>query len=163
MAAPDRIGPYAVIGTLGEGGMGVVYHARREDLDHDVAVKVLRPELRADPLVRARFQREAKAAAAAAGHPGLVAVHDAGTDDGVDWCAMDYVDGRSLEEEIAGGELSPVRAAALVEQVARALDYIHGLGILHRDLKPANVLVTTSGRALLTDFGLASVRSTGPE
>ena len=153
-----KIGPYEVLGELGRGGMGVVFHARRPDLNREFALKVILPGKDASPDAVERFRREAQAAAALADHPGIVGVHDIGeasTAPGQPpkvYFAMDYVDGPPLDRLIDEGEMQPRDAARLVEQAARAVHHAHTRGFLHRDLKPSNILVTKRGEARITDW-----------
>ncbi|MHC5021024.1 MAG: protein kinase domain-containing protein [Planctomycetota bacterium] len=149
-----HIGPYTIVEELGRGGMGVVYRTRRGDLQRDFALKVIKGD-GSDPEAVERFRREAQAAAALSGHPGIVGVHDIGEADGIVYFAMDCVEGRSLEQLIDAADLDPRDAAAYVEQAARAVQHAHQNGVLHRDLKPGNILVTERGEARVTDFGLA--------
>ena len=143
--------------VIGRGGMGVVFLAEEVALRRRAAVKVISPQLAQDVAFRARFEQEARLAAAI-DHPNVVPVYAAGEDGGQLFLAMRYVEGRDLGEIIArDGTLAPSRAAALVDQVAHALDAAHEAGLVHRDVKPANVLISTSGgqeHAYLTDFGL---------
>jgi predicted ATPase len=152
------IGRYRLEDVLGRGGMGVVYRARQPSLDRPVALKVIAPELAADPEYRARFRREARLAAAI-DHPHVIPIYEIGEAAGVLFIAMQLVDGVDLHRLIGrDGGLELDRAARLVCQVAWALDAAHSRGLVHRDIKPHNVLVTgPQGRehAYLTDFGLA--------
>ncbi|GAG08551.1 unnamed protein product, partial [marine sediment metagenome] len=136
--ATKTIGPYEILGELGRGGMGAVYKARRSDLDREFALKVmLRPD---DPEAVERFLREAKAAAALAGHPGIVAVHDMGeAEDGTLYLAMDLVRGVPLDRAIDEMELGPRAWAQIVGHAAEAVHYAHANGVLHRDIKPGNI------------------------
>src|SRR4051812_11689868 len=151
---PKRIGPYEVLGCLGEGGMGTVYKARQPGLDRLVALKVIRggSSVRAQDL--ARFRTEAQAIAQLS-HPNLVSVYEVGEHDGVPFLVMELVDGVNLEQHAAGKPQPPRQAAQMVETLARALHAVHDKGIIHRDLKPANVLLTAAGFPKLSDFGLA--------
>jgi serine/threonine-protein kinase len=135
--------------------MGIVYRARRADLDRDFAVKVIRLDDAATPDVIARFRREAQAAARLAGHPNIAAVHDIGEEDGRLYLVMDCVTGGSLADLIDADDLSPRRAAELVAQAARGLAHAHAAGVLHRDVKPDNILIGEDGAARVADFGLA--------
>jgi len=158
-----RIERFEVEGELARGGAGVVYRARDPRLGRPVAIKVLR-RLR-DPRQLERFQREVRALARVR-HPNVVSVHSAGEQDGVPYLVMDLVEGESLQRYLDGhgppGLRDAVRVAA---RLARALAYVHELGLLHRDVKPANVLLAREdsrepgapriGEPLLTDFGLA--------
>jgi serine/threonine-protein kinase len=150
-----QIGPYSILGELGRGGMGVVYRARREDLNREFALKVmLRPD---DPKAAERFLREARAAAALSGHPGIVAVHDVGeAEDGSLYLAMDCVRGAALDQMLDEMQLDPKEWAQIVGHAAEAIHFAHAHGILHRDIKPGNILVDGEmRRARVTDFGLA--------
>ena len=150
-----------VIGAeLGRGGMGVVYRATHLHLRREVALKVLSAKVAADDQFRARFRREAEAAASVH-HPNIVPVYDAGEDDGFLYVTMRFVDGVDLARLLAAEERLPLdRAVRLVAQIGAALDAAHARGVLHRDVKPANVLIEGEGeseRALLTDFGLTKI------
>jgi tetratricopeptide (TPR) repeat protein/predicted Ser/Thr protein kinase len=160
---PSSIGPYTILGELGRGGMGVVYRARRADLDREFALKVILEDRAAEGHAAQRFEREARAAAQLADHPGIVGCRDIGEAEGRLYFAMDLVEGESLEELVADGDLTPRQSAAILEQAARAVHHAHLNGVLHRDVKPGNILVTTGERALVTDFGLAAVQETDPE
>jgi tetratricopeptide (TPR) repeat protein len=143
--------------------MGVVYRAAREDLGREFALKIILAGPSSSAESAERFRREARAAAQLADHPGIVGCHDIGEADGHVYFAMDFVDGRSLDQLIDAGDLSPQRAAALMEQAARAVHHAHSRGVIHRDLKPANIMVTAGGDARVTDFGLAASHDAGPE
>jgi len=151
----DRVGPYVLEAVLGEGGMGCVFRARREDADPPVALKVLKPEFAGDAEYVRRFDHEARATARVSS-PNLVALVDVGEADGRPYMAMTYLDGTSLEDRLASE--GPLPAAAVVGiccEMAAGLDALHGDGLVHRDVKPANVMLGSDGRATLTDFGLA--------
>lgn len=146
---------------LGRGGMGAVYLARHPRLPRLVAVKVLDRELFVDSTIRARFEREADLAAGLH-HSNIVTVYDRGTEHDQPWIAMQYVDGHDASS-LDPVTLPPLRAVQIVSDVAAALDYAHGKGILHRDVKPANMLLEHSEdgppeRVLLADFGIARLR-----
>ena len=150
----DRLGPYEIKALLGAGGMGEVYRGRDTRLGRDVALKVIAPERVADPAARRRFELEARAASAL-NHPAIVTVYDVGETDGVSWIAMEWVEGRTLRQELDGSDM-PLRAAlSIARQVAEGLAAAHAKGIVHRDLKPANVMLAEDGRAKILDFGLA--------
>jgi eukaryotic-like serine/threonine-protein kinase len=148
-------GRYALGEVIGRGGMAEVYRARDQLLGRAVAVKILR-EVTADPAARARFTAEARTLARLS-HPGLVAVLDAGTDGDRPYLVMELVEGTTLADRCRGGALDPKFVAAVGAQVADALGYVHGRGIVHRDVKPGNVLLGDDGRVLLADFGLAKL------
>ena len=153
---------YTILRVLGAGGMGKVYLASHPRLPRQDALKVLPPDLTADPEFRARFEREAELAAALS-HPNIVGIHDRGEQDGQFWISMDYVAGtdlaRLLREGYPGG--MPVdEVLPIITAVASALDYAHRRGLLHRDVKPANILLTDPDeqvrrRVFLADFGIA--------
>jgi tetratricopeptide (TPR) repeat protein/predicted Ser/Thr protein kinase len=159
IASAPRIPGYEIEGTLGRGGMGVVYLARHRALDRIVALKVLQEGRQSEPEHRARFEREA-AAVAKCQHPNLVQIHEIGEYDGQSYLALEYVDGGTLARSLAGVPQPPLAAAALVEILARAIDHAHSRGVVHRDLKPANVLLTSEGQPKITDFGLAKIDET---
>jgi serine/threonine-protein kinase len=140
---------------LGEGGMATIYRAHDNQLDRDVAVKLLRPQYGRDPGFLARFRQEAQSAASL-NHPNVVNVYDYGTDEAGPFIVMELVDGENLAEVLRErGPLPPVTAAGIAEQVAEALAAAHARGIVHRDVKPSNILITSDGRAKVVDFGIA--------
>lgn len=150
-----RFGDYTLIAKLGQGGMGVVYRAHQFSLDREVAVKLLAAGPWASPGFIERFRQEAQSAARMQ-HPNIVTIHEIGEQDGLPFFSMRLVRGPSLAERIRGeGALAPRQAAALMRQVAEAVDYAHRLGVLHLDLKPGNVLLDESGEPMVADFGLA--------
>ena len=139
---PRRAGPYELLEEIGRGGMGVVYKARQLGLDRVVALKmILSPH--AGERDRARFRMEAEAAGRLQ-HPNIVQIHDVGEQDGCPYLAMEFVDGTSLDRQLAQAPLPARAAAALIETLARAMHYAHGRGVVHRDLKPANILLQRS-------------------
>jgi serine/threonine protein kinase len=146
-------GRYRVVRKLGAGGMADVWLAEDTHLQRQVALKVLHRHFAQDREFVARFQREAEAAAGLQ-HPNIVSVYDRGQFDGVNYIAMQYVEGPTLKQLIDGG-LSPEQAVALIRQVLEAARTAHRHGIVHRDLKPQNVIVDSEGKALVTDFGIA--------
>jgi serine/threonine protein kinase len=139
---------------VGRGGMGVVYEAVDETLDRVVALKLIAPELAAEPGFRGRFMTESRIAASL-DHPNVVPIYRAGEEDGLLFLAMRFVTGDDLRTLVErDGPLGPQRAAAVIGQVAAALAAAHARGLVHRDVKPANILVTPDGHCYLTDFGL---------
>ena len=151
-----KLGRYAIIEPLGAGGMGVVYRARDEKLERDVAIKILAPGVLSDEDARNRFRKEALALAKLS-HAHIAAVYDVGEDNGVDYIVMECVPGQSLAEKLKSGPLNLRDATSIVLQVAEALEEAHEHGVVHRDLKPANVMVTPKGQAKVLDFGLAKL------
>ena len=148
-------GRYRLGARLGAGGMGEVFRARDLTLGRSVAIKVLPEALAGRPGFVERFRAEAQAAARLS-HPGVVAVHDWGSDAGCYFMVMEYVRGRSLREVLAlRGGIEPAQAAALADQLLLALEAAHQCGLVHRDIKPENILVTTGGVVKVADFGIA--------
>jgi serine/threonine-protein kinase len=146
---------YELQRRLAQGGMAEVWLAIDLTLDRRVAVKWLKPSLASDPVVAERFRREA-VAAARLNHPNIVAVHDVFEQDGRQAVVMQLVDGKSLRQLLdTQKRLSPELTCHIGSCVAIALDHAHHAGFVHRDVKPANIMITPSGRVLLTDFGIA--------
>ena len=150
--APARIGHYVITGTLGQGGMGIVYAARDERLGRLVALKVM-TSLPNDDSARRRFWREARAAASA-NHPNICQLYEIGEENGELFIAMELLEGEALSERLRRGPLNVSEALPLGLGMVSALSALHGHGIIHRDLKPSNVFLTPHGVKLL-DFGLA--------
>ncbi len=151
-----RLGPYTLLGKLGQGGMGEVHLASDSRLERRVAIKLLPEELRDDPERRARFLREARAVAQLS-HPNITQIFEVGEVDGRDYIAFELVEGRTLQERIAERQLALAEIVDLALPLADAIAYAHERGIVHRDLKSANVMVTPRGHAKLLDFGLAKI------
>jgi serine/threonine-protein kinase len=150
---------YQVTHLIARGGMATVYRAQDLLLNRAVALKILYPELSADPAFVERFRREAQAAANLS-HPNIVPVFDWGEDDGTYFIVMELVDGTSLAEVLRGSRiLTASRSATIVAQVAAALGYAHRSGVVHRDVKPGNILITADGQVKVTDFGIAQAVS----
>jgi serine/threonine-protein kinase len=148
-------GRYRLVELLGQGGMATIYRAHDGQLGRDVAVKVLRAEYGRDPAFVARFRQEAQSAAALS-HPNVVNVFDYGMESGDPFIVMELIDGGDLGEVIKErGMLEPLAAARIAQQIFEALDTAHARGIVHRDIKPTNVLLTSSGRVKVADFGIA--------
>jgi len=157
------LGPYRIESVIGRGGMGVVYLATHTGLDRRVALKLLTPDYADDEGFRARFLRESKIAASI-DHPNIIPVYDAGEIEGTFYLAMRYVHGTDLQQGLRLGPLELRHTAAILTQIASALDAAHGAGLVHRDVKPANILIAAgqgadgSDHAYLTDFGLTKQR-----
>ena len=152
-SAGAHLGPYEIVAPLGAGGMGEVYRARDTRLDRTVAIKVLPPDMAADPQRQARFRREARAISSLT-HPHICTLHDIGEQDGVAFLVMEYLAGETLAHRLLRGALPLGDALRIGAQLADALDTAHRQGLTHRDLKPANVMLATTGAKVL-DFGLA--------
>jgi serine/threonine-protein kinase len=152
---------YEILGVLGRGGMGVVYKARHRLLNRVVALKMILAGGHAGGAELARFRTEAEAVARLQ-HPGVVQVYEIGEHNGLPYLALEYCEGGSLAARLNGTPLQPTEAAALVEQLARAIDAAHRQKVIHRDLKPANVMVGAFGEVQVMDWGLAKVLGKGP-
>lgn len=154
LSADTKLGPYEVIAPLGSGGMGEVYRARDERLGRFVAIKVLPASFTNDADRLRRFDLEARAVAAL-NHPNILAVHDTGSQDGVQFIVMELLDGKTLREMLNEGPIPVRKTLALFQQVASGLAAAHDKKIVHRDLKPENIFITKDGRVKILDFGLA--------
>jgi tetratricopeptide (TPR) repeat protein/predicted Ser/Thr protein kinase len=151
-APRTRYGSYQVLEELGRGGMGVVYRARQDHVNREVALKVL---LEPKGKRRERFMREARAAAKLE-HPNIVRIHDVGEEEGIVYYTMDFLRGQPLDRLLSiEGKLAPDKALAILEPLCLAVHEAHTHQILHRDLKPGNVLILPNGSPVLIDFGLA--------
>src|SRR2546422_4554424 len=151
------VGRYSLERELGRGGMGVVYLAREVRLDRPVAIKLLPPSKASDPKLRERFLREARTAAKLS-HPNIISIHAVEEIGEFVFFAMSYIEGETLTERVRRrGPLAPSEASRVLRDVAWALAYAHGQGVIHRDVKPDNILLESGGRVLVADFGIASV------
>ncbi|HET6203394.1 MAG TPA: protein kinase [Planctomycetota bacterium] len=161
----ERLGDFRLLRRLGQGGMGIVFLAEQESLRRLVALKVIQPAQQGSREAQERFRREARAIARLR-HPNIVTVFATGEDQGVLFLAMELAPGQGLDEVLADSRTRNVRPevpAVLrwIADVARALDAAHQSGLIHRDVNPSNIRISTEGRALLVDFGLARVTDTG--
>ena len=148
-------GRYEILQLLGEGGMGAVYKAMDRELDRPVALKLIRPQLAANPSILARFKQELLLAHQVT-HKNVIRIYDLGDADGVKFITMEFVEGVDLRALIhEKKKLPPEEAVEITEQICRALEATHTVGVIHRDLKPQNIMRDNSGRILLMDFGLA--------
>jgi len=147
---------YRVLEEVGAGGMGVVYRARDERLERDVALKVLPRGSLSEEGARRRFRKEALTLSRL-NHPHIATIYDFDSREGVDFLVMEYISGQTLTERLAGGPLPEKEIAALGTQIASALEEAHSQQVLHCDLKPGNIMVTSRGQAKVLDFGLAKL------
>ena len=157
LSAGSRLSHYEILGPLGAGGMGEVWRARDTRLGRDVALKLIRETIGADPEGRRRFEQEARATARL-GHPNVVTLYDVGEHEGAPFLVCELLEGETLRARLQAGALPARRALEWAAQVARGLASAHEKGILHRDLKPENVFVTREGVLKILDFGLARLR-----
>src|SRR5579863_5210751 len=156
LSVGDKLGPYEILGPLGAGGMGEVYHARDTRLHRAVAIKVLPEFVSSDPDRLRRFEQEARAAAAL-NHPNILVVHQMGTYEGMPYLVSELLEGETLRESLRPGPVSLRKAIDCGVQIAHGLAAAHDKGIIHRDLKPENLFVTRDGRVKILDFGLAKL------
>jgi Tol biopolymer transport system component len=163
LTSGTKLGPYEIQSPLGAGGMGEVYRARDPRLERTVAIKVLPTHLNANPELRARFEREAKAISGLQ-HPNICVLYDVGSQGDIDFLVMEHLEGETLYARLARKPLTPDETLKIATEVADALVKAHRSGIIHRDLKPGNVMLTKGG-AKLMDFGLAKPLglATGPQ
>lgn len=152
---------FKILKTLGRGGMAQVYLGIQESMDREVAIKVMLPQLLADPSFGDRFLREARIAAKLS-HPHIVAIIDVGVAGDLYYMAMEYHPGGDLTQRIRKG-VSDREAIKILKQIASALDYAHANGFVHRDIKPDNILFSRSGSVELTDFGIARAADSGTQ
>jgi eukaryotic-like serine/threonine-protein kinase len=148
------LGHYRIVEQIGAGGMGVVYRAHDEQLDRDVALKVLPAGTWADDAARKHFRKEALSLAKLS-HPNIATVFEFSSQEGVDFLAMELIPGRPLSERLYGGAMPQPEIVRLATQLAEGLAAAHDQGVIHRDLKPSNLFVTPDGRLKILDFGLA--------
>lgn len=153
----DRVGQhYRIVRLIAHGGMGAVYQARDENLDRDVAIKIVRPQLATNAVTLERFRAEARAMARLS-HPHVVGIHAVGEIDGRPYLVMEYVPGTNLSRFLAerGRSLRVEEALAILDQVCRGVSAMHAAGVVHRDLKPGNILLGPAFRVVVSDLGLS--------
>jgi serine/threonine protein kinase/tetratricopeptide (TPR) repeat protein len=156
LAAGTKLGPYEILAPAGTGGMGEVYRARDTRLDRTVAIKILPASLSDNSEARQRFQREAKAISSLQ-HPNICPLYDIGSESGVDFLVMEYLEGDTLQDRLLRGLLPLEQVTRHGMEIADALDTAHRKGFVHRDLKPSNVFLTQHGEAKVLDFGLVKL------
>ena len=162
---PERIGKYTISSVLGQGAMGVVYKGFDPHIQRQVAIKTVHKELLshddAQDSLAARFRNEAQAVGRIM-HPGVVAIYDFGEDEETAYIAMEFIEGRNLDQVLAGTPLLPeAQLLQIMDQLLDALTAAHAQGVWHRDIKPANILITANGQVKLTDFGIARIENLG--
>lgn len=154
------LGAYEILAPLGAGGMGEVYRALDRKLDRHVAIKVIAEPLSGDPQAAARFAKEAKLVAALS-HPNILAIHDYGSQDGVEYAVSELLEGLTLRQRMSSHTLDWREAVSIAAAVADGLGAAHANGIVHRDLKPENIFLASDGQVKILDFGLARRTGTG--
>jgi eukaryotic-like serine/threonine-protein kinase len=152
----QTLGHYRILEKVGAGGMGVVYRARDEQLERDVALKVLPPGTLTNEVARRHFRKEALALAKL-NHPNIETVYEFNSQDGTDFLVMEYVPGKTLADRLVSGRLPEKEVVTLGMQIVAAIEEAHNRGIIHRDLKPRNIAITVQGQAKVLDFGLAKL------
>ena len=162
--ALTKAGRYQIVGELGRGSMGVVYQGFDPVIGRTVAIKTMLPEGLSPQEFqeyKARFQREAKAAGILA-HPNIITVYDFGEDNGILYLAMEFLEGKSLEQIVQEQTVLPIETILpIYDQVCSALDHAHRNKIVHRDIKPANIMILQNGLVKVTDFGIAKMMAMG--
>src|SRR5205809_1940676 len=156
LSANNPLSHYRIVSKIGAGGMGEVYLAQDTKLDRKIALKILPADLAANQDRMRRFTQEAKSAAAL-NHPNIATIHEIGESDGVNFIAMEFIDGATLREKIHREQTDLRKLLRYLQHVAEGLAKAHAAGIVHRDLKPDNVMITRDGHAKILDFGLAKL------
>ncbi len=159
LSSGSRLGPYEIVAPLGAGGMGEVYRARDTRLDRTVAVKILPAHLSDKPAAKERFEREARAISSL-NHPNICHLYDVGSQDGIGYLVMEYLEGETLADRLRKGPLPLEQVLKYGVDICEGLEKAHRTGVVHRDLKPGNIMLTKSG-AKLMDFGLAKPFAAG--
>jgi tRNA A-37 threonylcarbamoyl transferase component Bud32 len=154
LEAGTRLGSYEIVASLGAGGMGEVYRARDTKLGREVAIKLLREEVSADPDLLGRFEREARVLASL-NHPNIATLHGFESEGATGFLVMELVEGETLADRLSRGPIPVAEAMRLFLQVADGLEAAHRQGVVHRDLKPGNIKVSGEGQVKILDFGLA--------
>ena len=146
---------YEIVRLLGQGGMGAVYQAHDKELERQVAIKVIRADMAANPEILRRFKQELILARQIT-HKNVIRIFDLGQADGIKFITMEYIEGENLQAVLRQKKkLAPAEAASILAQVCRALEAAHNEGVIHRDLKPQNIMLDKTGRAYVMDFGIA--------
>ena len=146
---------YEIVNKIGTGGMSDVYKAKDHTLGRFVAIKVLKPEFSEDVNFVTKFRTEAQSAAGLE-HPNIVNIYDVGSENGMHYIVMEYVEGITLKTYIEKkGQLTFKEAVSIAIQVGRGIEAAHNKGIIHRDIKPQNIIISTEGKVKVTDFGIA--------
>ena len=158
LASGTKLGPYEIQSAIGAGGMGEVYRAKDTRLGRDVAIKILTASFAADTDRLRRFEQEARTIAAL-NHPNILGIHDIGTHDGTPYLVSEFLDGRTLREELQAAALPIRRTIEYALGIAHGLAAAHDKGVVHRDLKPENIFVTKDGTIKILDFGLAKLQT----
>ena len=151
-----QIDHYQIIALVGSGGMGQVYLAEDTRLKRKVAIKVLSASRIHHEGALRRFEREARAASAL-NHPNILTIYEFGQEDGLCFIVSEYLEGKTLRQELAGARLEVTKAVDIAVQIAKALDAANASGIVHRDIKPENVIIRADGLVKLLDFGIATL------
>ena len=147
---------YRLLAKLGEGGMGAVYRGQDLSLGREVALKVLPPEMAADPHARKRLMKEARAASML-NHPNIATIYEVNESEQMPFIAMELVNGESLKQVLERGALTPSQLLEIARQIAEGLDEAHRAGVFHRDIKPANIMLDPRSHVKILDFGLAAL------